>query len=172
MGVHNAYHRALANRLIHWAAIPLELWAVVALLSYLRLGPLGDGALVALVLISPIYLATEPVLGALMIASLAGGRAIALHAFGDRPVWGAIGAAVVFAVTFFVQVRVGHGVFEDGRDDTNMNLAELRATKNPIPILLVFYYHLVDLALVAGYRPSLRREIDAVTTAELERIGR
>ena len=169
MGVHNAYHRSLANRAIHWAAIPFELCAVVTLLAYVRLGPLRDAALVAIVLVAPIYLATELLVGALMVAFLSGCRLLAMRLLAEAPLFGVAAALVVFAVAFTVQVRVGHGVFEQGRDDTNNNLAELRATKNPIPILLVFYYHLVEIVLATGYRPRLKQDIDAFTAAEITR---
>ncbi len=166
MGIHAAFHRSLANRILHWLAIPFELAAVVVLLSFVRVGPI-DLALVGLVLLAPIYLATELLIGALMVGFLAGCRALALHLSPSlATVLGAIG---VFAVTFGVQVRVGHGIFENGRDDTNQNLAELRKTKNPIPILLVFYYHLVEIVLMLGYRPQLKRDIEAFTAQELER---
>jgi len=166
MGVHEAYHRARGNRVVHWVAIPFELGAVVTLLALARVGAV-DLALVGLVLVAPIYLATDVLLGALMVGFLAAWRWLALHFLAGMGGPAALGAAVVFAITFAVQVRVGHGVFEEGRDDTRQNLAELRSTKNPIPILLVFYYHLVEIALVLGYRPQLRREIEAVTAQEV-----
>jgi hypothetical protein len=67
---------------------------------------------------------------------------------------------------------VGHVVFEGGGDDTEKNLAELRRTKNPIPILLVFYYHLVEILLAAGYRPRLKEEIDSFTRMDLATFTR
>jgi uncharacterized membrane protein YGL010W len=166
MGVHEAYHRTRGNRLVHWACIPLELWAVTKLLSLVPAGPLGDGALVVIALVAPVYLLTEPLLGALMVLFLLGCRALALVTLAGAPLLGGVVAALVFAVTFATQLRVGHGHFEAGLDDTDKNLAELRATKNPIPILLVFYYHLVELALAAGYRPALKRDIDAFAAIE------
>lgn len=164
MGVHAAYHRSFANRLLHWLAIPCELASVVTLLSFVHVGPI-DLALIGLVLVAPIYLATEPLIGALMVGFLAGCRAGALHLSPSLAT--VLGAASVFAVTFGVQVRIGHGVFEEGRDDTNQNLAEVRRTKNPIPILLVFYYHLVEIVLLMGYRPQLKRAIAELTEKEL-----
>ena len=67
--------------------------------------------------------------------------------------------------------EIDEGVFEDGLDDTNQNVAELRRTKNPIPIVLVFYYHLVELLFAAGYRPALRDAVAVHTRAELERLA-
>lgn len=170
MGAHEAYHRTAGNRLVHWVCIPFELWAVTKLLSLIPAGPLGDGALVVVVLVAPVYLLSEPLLGALMVLFLFGCRALALHLLPGAPLLGAVVAALVFAVTFAAQLRVGHGRFEAGLDDTDKNLAELRKTKNPIPILLVFYYHLVELALAAGYRPGLRRDIEAFTAIEIAAI--
>lgn len=167
MGVHEAYHRHPKNRALHWAMIPFELWAVVKLLSCIPLGPFGDVALVVIVLIAPIYLLTEPLVGALMVLFLFGCRAAALRFLPGAEGWGAAVALVVFAVTFAAQVRVGHTVYEAGLDDTEKNLAELAKTKNPVPILLVFYYHLVELVLATGYRPKLARDIRHFTEIEL-----
>jgi uncharacterized membrane protein YGL010W len=171
MGVHEAYHLSPANRALHWLCIPLELWAVVTLLAAAPLGPLHDAALVAVVVVAPIYLATEPLLGSLMVLFLASCRALGLRFLALAPSWAAATAALTFALAFAAQIRVGHGIFEGGRDDTKDNLAELGRTKNPIPILLVFYYHLVEIALAAGYRPALDRDIRAYRDAELATRG-
>jgi uncharacterized membrane protein YGL010W len=167
MGVHEAYHQDRRNRLVHWVCIPLELLAVAALLAAIPAGPFRDGALIATAALVPIYVATEPLLGALMIGFLLACRAVALVAIETSLVGTLVGGVLLFAVTFALQLRIGHGVFEAGRDDTEMNLGELRRTKNPIPILLVFYYHLVELALAAGYRPSLRETIAGFTREHL-----
>ena len=50
MGVHEAYHLDRTNRVIHWICIPLQLLAVVELLSLVRIGPI-DLALVTLCLL-------------------------------------------------------------------------------------------------------------------------
>ncbi|TDM04921.1 MAG: hypothetical protein C4K60_21045 [Ideonella sp. MAG2] len=72
MGVHEAYHQNKTNRLIHWFCIPFELFALVAIFSMVPL-PFGlDLGLVLIVLLAPIYLATDLLLGALMTAFLAG----------------------------------------------------------------------------------------------------
>jgi uncharacterized membrane protein YGL010W len=78
----------------------------------------------------------------------------------------------LFAAAFVVQTRVGHGVFEEGVDDTEKNLAELRRTKNPIPIVLVFFYHLVEVLLAAGYRPALRAAVERYRAEELSLLQR
>jgi uncharacterized membrane protein YGL010W len=82
----------------------------------------------------------------------------------------AVLAAAVFAVAFTVQTRIGHGVFERGIDDTEMNLAELARTKNPIPILLVFAYHGLELLFAAGYRPAISARVEEHRRGELARI--
>jgi uncharacterized membrane protein YGL010W len=166
MGVHEAYHRATLNRVLHWICIPLELWAAVKLLTLVPLGPIDLG-LVVVIAVAPIYLLTEPLIGAVMSAFL-GACWWTSHLIVPSAPW--IGAAFgvgLFALAFALQVGVGHRIFEEGRDDTSKTLAELRRTFSPIPILLVFYYHLVELFLAAGYRPRLARDIAAFTEREL-----
>jgi uncharacterized membrane protein YGL010W len=168
MGIHQAYHLSAVNRLLHWICIPLELWSILVALSLIRVGSV-DLALLAILAVAPIYLATERVIGSLMVLVLFAGWWLAHRAFdGSSASLALISSVLLFAVTFGVQVRVGHGIFEGGRDDTGKNLAELARTRNPIPLVLVFYYHLVELVLAAGYRPQLKREIDRFTLAELE----
>ena len=169
MGVHEAYHRNLANRFLHWFCIPLELWAVVKLLSLVPLVPdfQVDLALVLILVLAPIYLLTEPVIGSLMLAFLGASWYSAHHVLPSLAWPGAFLAVGLFAVTFGAQVLVGHHVFEEGRDDTEKNLREFAETKNPIPLVLVFYYHLVEIVLNVGYRPALRKDIAVFTTTEI-----
>ena len=169
MGVHEAYHTHPLNRWMHWLCIPLELWAVVKLASLVELGGI-DLAMVLIAILAPVYVLAEPLLGAVMVAFLVGCWRVATWVLPAQPIVGAIVAVVVFAASFGLQVAVGHGVFEAGRDDTKQNLAELARTKNPIPIVLVFFYHLVEIALAAGYRPALAREIHGHTEREQTRM--
>lgn len=171
MGVHEAHHLARANRIIHWLAIPIELFAAAKLLSLARIGPI-DLAFVAAVLLGIVYIATDLLAGALMIALLFALRALALSLTSGSVAIDAVASVVLFVVAFTVQTRVGHGVFEKGIDDTNANLAELRRTKNPIPILLVFYYHLVELLFAVGYRPALRAQVEKYRDEEIAKMQR
>ena len=58
------------------------------------------------------------------------------------------------------QKYVTHGYFEPkGRDDADNHFAELFKTKNPIPILLVFYYKMVEILLALNYRPDIQRTV-------------
>jgi uncharacterized membrane protein YGL010W len=166
MGVHEAYHRDAINRVVHWVCIPLELFAVVKLLTLVPIGPMNAG-LVAVCLVAPVYLLTDALMGAAMVAILGAFAWSAPLVLPSHPFLAAGAAVVLFALTFGAQVGIGHRVYESGRDDTEKNIAELRRTKNPIPILLVFYYHLVELFLASGYRPALARDIHAFTEREL-----
>ncbi len=168
MGVHEAYHLDPVNRIIHWVCIPIELAAALKLLAMVP-APV-DPALLAIALIALVYLRVDLGAGALMVALLLALRAAVLSlTTGHVLVDGAL-AVATFAAAFVFQTRVGHGIFERGIDDTAHNVAELRRTGNPIPILLVFYYHALELLFAAGYRPALRRAMETHRAAELPRI--
>lgn len=159
MGVHEAHHLDPTNRLIHWVCIPLELAAVLKLLALLPT-PV-DAGLVAIAVVGALYLVADVAGGLAMIALL-----LALHvavgALGSGTPWiDALVAAVVFVAAFAFQTRVGHGVYERGIDDTALNLAEFRRTRNPIPLLLIFWYHAVELLFAVGYRPTLAATMHA-----------
>jgi len=167
MGVHEAYHQSLANRWLHWSCIPLELLAIVKLASLASLGGHLDLALVVIAIVAPIYLLTEPVIGTTMVGFLVGCWWLADHGPRFGTGWDVLVAVALFSATFAVQVAIGHGSFEGGRDDTNQNLAEFRTSRNPIPLLLVFYYHLVEIFFALGYRPRLERDVAVFTAREI-----
>lgn len=168
MGVHEAYHLDPTNRLIHWICIPIELAAVLKLLGLVP-GPI-DIAFAAIVVVGAIYLAADLLGGAIMIALLVLLRALVAAWTTGSAALDALVAGGMFAAAFGVQTRVGHGVFERGVDDTEMNLAELARTKNPIPTLLVFAYHGFELLFALGYRPGIREAIERHRGAELMRL--
>ncbi len=168
MGVHEAYHLDATNRLIHWLCIPLELAALVKLLTLVP-SPL-DPSLVAIVVVGAVYVAADAVGGALMTLLLLGLRALVMALGSGSVALDAAVAAGLFACAFVFQTRVGHGIFERGLDDTAMNLAEFRRTKNPIPLLLVFYYHALELLFAAGYRPTVAATMHAHRARELARL--
>lgn len=159
MGVHEAHHLDPINRLIHWICIPLEL---AALLKLLMLVPAPfDLGLVAIAAVGTLCLLADVIGGLAMIALLVALR-LGAGALGSGTVWvDALAAVAVLTAAFVFQTRVGHGVFEHGIDDTAMNLAELRRTRNPIPLVLIFWYHAVELLFAVGYRPTLAATMHA-----------
>ena len=85
----------------------------------------------------------------------------------------------IFAVALAIQVGIGHHILEpDGRDDAHINGEEFKRTKNPVPLVMVFFYHWCHLWFLMGYRPALRehisavrRERDAILSEELHSQG-
>jgi uncharacterized membrane protein YGL010W len=168
MGVHEAYHLDPTNRLIHWLCIPFELAAVLKLLALVP-APLDLG-LVAIGAIGIVYCAADRIGGFAMVLLLLGLWLGATHLTSGSAFADAVMAITAFALAFAFQTRVGHGVYEHGLDDTTMNLAELRRTGNPIPVLLVFYYHALELLFALGYRPELAATMHVHRARELARI--
>lgn len=168
MGVHEAYHLDPTNRLIHWVCIPIQLAAVLKLLALMPV-PVDLG-LVAIVLVGIVYVRADLLGGGSMVALLLALRALVAPLTSGFTVLDAGLAAATFAAAFVFQTRVGHGIFERGVDDTAMNLAELARTKNPIPIVLVFAYHALELLFALGYRPALRDTIEHYRSGELARM--
>jgi uncharacterized membrane protein YGL010W len=168
MGVHEAYHLHPINRLIHWICIPLELAAVVKLLGVVP-APVDLG-FVTIVAVGVLYGLADEVAGACMTLLLLALYALVTPLTSGSAVLDALAAAVVFAAAFTIQTRVGHGVFEHGIDDTEMNLAEFGRTKNPIPLLLIFAYHGLELLFAAGYRPAISARVEEHRRGELARI--
>ena len=170
MGVHEAYHQSRANRIVHWVCIPLQLLGVIELLSQVRFASI-DLALIAIAVVGALYVVAEMVAGVLMIVGMLGLWAAAGRLTTGSSLVDAGLAAALLVAAFVFQTRVGHNVYEHGVDDTAMNVAELRRTKNPIPILLIFFYHLVELLFALGYRPALQREVARHQETERARLA-
>jgi len=178
MGVHEAYHKSTVNRIIHWICIPFELFAVVKLLSLVRIESVGmagyplDLAWLVIAVVAFIYLLTEILAGLLMTAALVGLHILA-NQISTGTIWiDALGALGLFILSFSVQTQIGHRIFEKGIDDTEKNLAEFGRTKNPVPLLLIFYYHLVEILFAIGYRPSLKKSVGDFNAAETREIAK
>lgn len=159
MGVHLAYHQSSMNRLIHFICFPCQLIGLLKLLSLLPSMGEWDVSLLLIIALSPIFILPEMLSGMLMVVLFMGLRFVALELPGS---WvGLLMGVLFFAISFTIQTEIGHKVFEEnGRDDTEKNINELLETKNPIPFLLVFYYHVLNLLLLFGYRPKLKEEIE------------
>ena len=160
MGEHEYYHQDFRNRWTHWLCIPVELLIIIKILSILSFWSIGsvkiDFALVAIALLAPFYLLTEFLMGSAMVLAL-----LYLYHCATLLIFDSNTAVVfyiiLFAIVFSLQTKLGHGRFEiDGRDDTERNLAEVRKTWNPLPLFLIFYYHLVEVFFALGYRPKLQ----------------
>ncbi len=153
MGVHQAYHLSVANKIIHGVCIPFQLWGIVRLLSVLI------NHFWIVLLLSPIYCLCEPTMGGSFAAFL-----WLLSFFGREShfLWG----PAIFVCANLFQTRVGHALETGGRDDTKKNMAEFKKTKNPIPLLLIFWYHWVEVFFLLGYKPELKREVDAAQHAQ------
>ncbi|WP_206509261.1 hypothetical protein C5142_19820 [Rhodococcus sp. BGS-1C] len=169
MGVHYAYHQSLLNRVVHWICIPIELGAVLGLLSVVDVGPV-DAGLVAVALIGALYCTAELFLGLLWSVQLVAIWFVASTLLADLGLWAIVASSAAFAVTFTIQLVLGHRIGENGRDDTARNLSCASMSKNPVPILLIFFYHFVEVALIAGYRPTVRARVDDATRRELARL--
>eukprot|EP00389_Voromonas_pontica_P001203 GDKH01001794.1.p1 GENE.GDKH01001794.1~~GDKH01001794.1.p1 ORF type:complete len:197 (+),score=17.75 GDKH01001794.1:193-783(+) len=170
MARHFAYHTDTANLVIHALCIPLEIMGFIALLNSGSLVLLNwhIAEYLAIGLTCGLLLWLEPVCGALAASFLILSRHVLITwlSVASLPVRLAITVSLLLA-PIQVQRRIGHGVFEpEGRDDTYLNVKEARESGSYFPLLLIFFYHLVDGALRLGYRPELRKEIAALTKKE------
>jgi uncharacterized membrane protein YGL010W len=147
MGIHQAYHRGVANKVIHGICIPLQLWGIVHLLTSF-LNPF-----LVVMLFAPLYLLCDVVAGGSFALFL---LALSLVGRDTHYLWG----PVLFVAANLFQTKVGHSLEAKGRDDTKQNMDAFKKSKNPIPLLLIFFYHWVELFFLLGYKPDVRREVD------------
>lgn len=164
MGQHFAYHYNLINREIHFAMIPLELMGFLCIVGAFPLvftlpQLLGTCQTLALIVVaSVIYVRTDMFCGgsfAVFLILLHTALYAILGALNIAPGWPQLLFGIMtFLIPNQIQTRIGHAKFEpQGRDDTELNLTEFAHTGRVVPILLIFYYHWVELAFICGYNP-------------------
>lgn len=155
MGIHQAYHTNTHNKIAHWILIPLEIYGVVSLLA--ALPTIVEWAL--LFAIATVYLSTNLSMGASFVCFVLG-----LRALRTTPLAGLI----FFIIPFLAQTMIAHKYFEpNGRDDTEKNVNEFKQTKNPVPLLLIFYYHWVELFFLCGFFLDLNQQVEKAKQNEL-----
>ena len=168
MGVHEAYHQNPINRWIHWICIPLELWSIIKFLSLIRFADYNLALLVVLV-VSLIYILVDLVAGMAMTFFLFIMLTSAVY-INMGALWKEILFSVlVFVASFLFQTKIGHGIFEKGVDDTTRNIDEFKKNKDPIPMILIFYYHFLQILFSFGYRTDLFTQMKNYRNLEMEK---
>lgn len=166
MGKHEAVHLNPINRLIHWTCIPCQIFSMCLLFSNVEFAviALGSGLVIplnlSLVVIScmcSLYWYMDMYAGVLTILLWTPlfCAAVFIHQnllLGQYEMLAALG---FFAGTFAVQVGIGHVIFEEGRDDTEQNIAEFLATWNPIYITCIPFYHHMEIIFNLGLRSNV-----------------
>ncbi|KAG2445739.1 hypothetical protein HXX76_000345 [Chlamydomonas incerta] len=185
LAFYGAYHNHPINQLIHFVFVPAILWSILVWLSYI--GPLGAllgaaggeplarlglGGLAAR-LPAAAAAALQPTSPAFLVAALYGGFYIALDVVAGASwflcvglplawsaVWfaGAVPNAWQWALgvhvfSWYMQIHPGHAVCEKRKPALLDSLVQAFA----LAPLFVWY----ELLFLLGYRPALRRELQA-----------
>jgi len=162
MGAHLAYHQNPINKSIHFLCIPVILFGIIKLLSMIPMFGAWDASIWLIIFLSPVFLLPDVISGLCFILLMLIIRFLALEI--PTGFVGVVIGIISVISAFLVQTQVGHKLFEaDARDDTEENITAFRLSKNPIPLLLIFHYHMIELLMMLGYRPKLRNEIDHYT---------
>lgn len=137
MGKHEAFHTNIVNKVFHALMIPCQLWGVLHLASC-GLNLIGLSSFWFLFALAPVFLLCDVISGGAFVGFL---FALSFIKSEAHFLWG----PAIFVVANLIQTKIGHGFEPQGHDDTQINIAELKKSKNPIPILLIFYYHWVEV---------------------------
>jgi hypothetical protein len=143
--------QSLPNKIIHGIMIPLQLWGVLHLVSFF-LRALALSSIWFLLAVAPVFLLCDWVIGGSFVVFL---FVLTLVEPRTHVLWG----PAVFVAANLFQTKIGHSLEERGRDDTALNLAEFKRTRNPIPLMLIFFYHWAEIWFLAGYRKDLAAEV-------------
>ena len=171
MGKHEAVHLNPLNRIIHWTCIPCQIFATFLFFSNLSLSfnfilyENDNGIIVIPFNLSLVIWAG--LCGLYFFMDLFGGALTVLfwtpllvlsnfiHQNSILGKYEYAAALIIFIVTFSIQVGVGHLIFEEGRDDTEQNVAEFLSTWNPVYISCIPFYHHMEIVFNLGLRSEI-----------------
>ena len=173
MGRHEAVHLNPYNRIIHWTCIPCQIFSAFLFFSNVGLSSqsidLGSGIWIPLNLsllifsgMCSLYCYMDIYGGALTIL-LWTPLLVAANFIHQNFLLGKyemLAALAFFVGTFTIQVGLGHLVFEEGRDDTEQNVAEFLATWNPVYITCIPFYHHMEIIFNLGLRGEIYNFIE------------
>ena len=173
MGVHLAFHQNPTNILIHAIFSVLNAWAVL-LMAY-PFGVFGltiagvplDMAMVTLLVSFFIYARLDvggAVVTTLLFASTYPLCPWVFELVGQSSLLMLLLGVVLTVLSLAIQVFIGHGIAEQGIDDAMDNFAETFESKNPIYITLLPFYTYLDLMFMVGYKPTLAKFVNDITT--------
>ena len=189
MGIHFAHHQSKANVMLHSITVPFIVFGFLLLLQQFKLLEISDGGfqidlgLVFCVLTIPVWYQTDPLCGSTFSILLFAIHYVASILFPPSSSASDDYNNIVYGLllllgSIIVQIQVGHGLLESNSqyDDANTNRLDLseimhRVFKNPIPVLLVLYYHWIDMFLLLGYKPELRQRIDTYAKQHLQSMA-
>lgn len=161
MGVHLAFHRAKGNILLHLIMPPVNALGIFLMLYPIQLSEIslvGEPVTLAVVALVATFVVMARV--DLLAALLTGMPMLLLYLtcnwvfqqVGESTLWMMITGAVLFLAALWVQVAIGHGVYENGIGDEDENIGELFESKNPIYFILLPLYQTLELMFLLGYR--------------------
>ena len=166
MGKHESVHLNPINRIIHWTCIPCQIFSMCLLFSNVEFTVFAlESGLVTPVNLSLVVISCMfslywymDTFGGILTVLLWTPLWCAANAVHQNLLLGPyemLAALVFFAGTFGIQVGVGHVVFEEGRDDTEQNIAEFLATWNPIYITCIPFYHHMEIVFNLGFQSDI-----------------
>ncbi|WP_310620057.1 hypothetical protein [Flexibacterium corallicola] len=172
MGIHLAFHQTPMNNFLHIVMPPFNSLGVL-LCIYGIFIPVGDYfggsvslALLLLSLTFAAYLLVDVIVAVLAIAPV-----ILLYPLchwiyqavdGSLFLMFIIGL-VVFLAALWIQVGIGHKVYEEGIGDEDENIGEMFATLNPTYFIILPLYPIMELLFLAGYRPKTASQICGIS---------
>lgn len=161
MGVHLAFHSKPMNIFLHIVMPPFNaLGLFIFLYPFMLPGvsvfsmPLSL-ALLSLLASFAVFIAVDILAAVLTIAPM-----LLLYylcaplyvALDQSMLWMMLIGVTVFMVALWVQVAIGHSVYEHGIGDEDENIAELFESKNPVYFILLPIYPTLDVLFRLGYR--------------------
>lgn len=172
MGNHLAYHRNKINNAVHLICIPAIVYGLLIVMSVIDSVTSISVTVGLLLVLGIVFLLVDIIVGAVVVALLFF-AAFQLSNPSEALVFSLVVGLVWMIGPFVVQTQVGHRVFEDeGRDDTEINIKEFRETLNPIPLVLIFFYHAMEVAMLLGYKKESYNRILGYRDAKMKEIER
>ncbi|MBA3660730.1 MAG: DUF962 domain-containing protein [Gammaproteobacteria bacterium] len=147
--IHQTFHQETGNQIAHYIATPIQLFAMIKLLAIGTVSGFDQGiniALVFIIFLSIIYTLIHLPVGLIVSAYLTGCWYIASYYPFSTSAWMDMLCALgLFAAGVFIQIRVGHHVYENKKANLGAEFDEFFQTYNPMIFVLIFFFPFLDL---------------------------
>ncbi len=171
MGIHLAFHTNPMNNLLHVVMPPFNTLGVLMCFYPIAVPGISiggvemNGALVALLGTFLIYALLDVLAAALTLAPVVLLYPLCAWTFeltGHSTVLMVVIGASIFFAALWMQVGIGHKIFEEGIGDEDENIGEVYDTFNPLYFTLLPVYSILDILFHLGYRKKTAAEIRGI----------
>ena len=155
--IHQQFHQNKTNRCIHLVFSLMQLALLIKMISVASLSLLHvDVSLIFIISLSLYYLTIDKTSAIVMFFYLILVLSLMSTLTFTSPLWTFSFCLILFVMAALCQVKIGHGIFEQGRDNLKIEMQEFKQTKDIRIFLLIYLFPLLHTMVYRGLHPTLK----------------